>query len=57
LGIDTIFPLLLIIAGLWLATVAVIEAQPPKLLTPYLYPAQTIFSNSISSATSSSSVI
>jgi hypothetical protein len=51
------FPLLLIIAGLWLATVAVIEAQPPKLLTPYLYPAQTIFSNSISSITSSSSVI
>jgi hypothetical protein len=33
------FPLLLIIAGLWLATVAVIKAQPPKLLTPYLYPA------------------
>jgi hypothetical protein len=38
LGIDTIFPLILILVGLWLATIAVIKNETPRLMTPALLP-------------------
>jgi hypothetical protein len=38
LGIDTIFPLILIVVGLWLATIAVIKDETSRLMTPALLP-------------------
>jgi hypothetical protein len=38
LGIDTIFPILLIIVGLALATISFFKQGAPRLMTPFLYP-------------------
>jgi hypothetical protein len=45
LGIDTIFPLILIVVGLWLATIAVIKNETSRLMTPALLPSNTFFYN------------
>lgn len=45
LGIDTIFPLILIVVGLWLATIAVIKNETSRLMTPALLPNNTFFYN------------
>jgi hypothetical protein len=45
LGIDTIFPLILIVVGLWLATIAVIKNEVPRLMTPSLLPNNTFYYN------------
>jgi len=37
LGIDTIFPIVLIIAGLALATIAIFKDGIPRLMSPYIY--------------------
>ena len=38
LGIDTIFPILLIIVGLALATISFFKKGAPRDMTPFLYP-------------------
>jgi len=38
LGIDTIFPILLIIIGLALATINFIKDGPAREMTPFIYP-------------------
>jgi hypothetical protein len=38
LGIDAIFPIILIFAGLALATVAVIKEGKAREMTPFIYP-------------------
>ena len=38
LGIDTIFPVLLIIVGLALATISFIKDGPAREMTPFIYP-------------------
>lgn len=45
LGIDTIFPLILILVGLWLATIAVIKNETPRLMTPALLPQNKFYYN------------
>jgi hypothetical protein len=47
LGIDTIFPILLIIAGLALSTVAVIKNGKARSMSPAIFPAPVSFSNNL----------
>lgn len=46
LGIDTVFPIVLIILGLWLATLAIFKDGAPRTVSPpALYPETTIYYN------------
>lgn len=49
LGIDAIFPIILIFAGLALATVAVIKEGRAREMTPFIYPTKIpVVTNDIS---------
>jgi hypothetical protein len=50
LGIDTIFPILLIVAGLALSTVAVIKNGQSREMSPAIYPAPVTMYNNLDSA-------
>ena len=46
LGVDLVFPIILIISGLWLATIAIFRAGITRSLQPYdLYPSNPIYYN------------
>ena len=45
LGIDTIFPLILIVVGLWLATIVVIKDETSREMKPSLLPFNTFYYN------------
>ena len=56
LGIDTIFPILLIIVGLALATISFFKTGAPREMTPFLYPSpMQIYYNAESTSLTSAS--
>lgn len=55
LGIDTVFPVTLIILGLWLATLALFKDGAPRTMSPELIypPTNTLYYNHESTASDS----